>query len=67
MVGKHLPFGGLGDSGIGAYHGRASFDAFTHRRAVVRRPFWWNPRDRYPPMRVQLPFLKRLYQFLLGR
>ncbi|MGD7789548.1 aldehyde dehydrogenase family protein [Propionibacteriaceae bacterium Y1700] len=33
-----LPFGGLGPSGMGAYHGRDSFDVFTHRRAVLRKP-----------------------------
>ena len=39
MVGKDLPFGGLGESGLGAYHGQASFDCFTHRRSVLRRSF----------------------------
>lgn len=67
LTGKQLPFGGLGDSGLGAYHGRASFDAFSHRRSVVRRRFRWDPRDRYPPARVRLTTLKRLYGFLLGR
>ena len=33
-----LPFGGVGESGHGAYHGRASFEAFTHRRAVLAKP-----------------------------
>eukprot|EP01126_Amoeba_proteus_P059702 TRINITY_DN7823_c0_g1_i4.p1 TRINITY_DN7823_c0_g1~~TRINITY_DN7823_c0_g1_i4.p1 ORF type:complete len:194 (-),score=36.45 TRINITY_DN7823_c0_g1_i4:69-650(-) len=32
----HLPFGGVGHSGLGAYHGKLTFDAFTHKRAVVR-------------------------------
>ncbi len=67
LTGKQLPFGGLGDSGLGAYHGRASFDAFTHRRSVVRRRFWWDPKNRYPPVPLQLPVLKRLYGYLLGR
>ncbi len=65
MIGKDLPFGGLGDSGIGAYHGRASFDCFTHWRSVLRRPFAFDPRWRYPPPRVSLPALKRALRFLL--
>lgn len=47
-----LPFGGVGSSGTGAYHGRASFDCFTHRRTVVETPGWWMDkllRVRYPP------------------
>ena len=67
MVGKDLPFGGLGESGFGCYHGRATFDAFSHRRSVLRRSLAWDPKFRYPPPRVALPALKRFYRFLLGR
>ena len=66
MVGKDLPFGGLGDSGLGAYHGKASFDCFTHRRSVLRRSFAFDPKLRYPPPRVPLGTLKRALRFLLG-
>lgn len=34
-----LPFGGVGDSGMGGYHGKPSFDAFSHKKSVVKRPF----------------------------
>jgi aldehyde dehydrogenase (NAD+) len=44
-----LPFGGVGDSGMGAYHGRAGFDAFTHRRSVLRKPSRPDPGIMYPP------------------
>ncbi|KAI3332882.1 Aldehyde/histidinol dehydrogenase [Ustulina deusta] len=46
-----LPFGGVGESGTGAYHGRASFDCFTHRRTVVTTPGWMDRllRVRYSP------------------
>ncbi|KAI1425035.1 Aldehyde/histidinol dehydrogenase [Xylaria sp. FL1777] len=46
-----LPFGGVGESGTGAYHGRASFDCFTHRRTVVATPGWMDKllRVRYSP------------------
>ena len=33
-----LPFGGVGDSGTGAYHGQAGFDAFSHHKSVLRKP-----------------------------
>ncbi len=66
MVGQDLPFGGLGESGLGAYHGRASFDCFTHRRSVLRRSFAFDPRLRYPPSRTKLSTLKRAYRLLLG-
>jgi len=65
MVGQDLPFGGLGESGMGAYHGQASFDCFTHRRSVLRRAFAFDSRLRYPPPRIALATLKRAYRFLL--
>ena len=67
MIGKDLPFGGLGESGMGAYHGRASFDCFSHRRSVVRRSFVFDSKVRYPPPRISLATLKRAYHLLLGR
>ena len=66
IVGKNLPFGGLGASGLGAYHGRASFDCFSHQRSVLRRSFAFDSALRYPPPRVSLLMLKRIYHFLLG-
>lgn len=66
MVGKEMPFGGLGDSGLGAYHGQASFDCFSHRRAALRRSFAFDSRLRYPPPRVSLATVKRAYRYLLG-
>jgi len=47
----NLPFGGVGDSGQGAYHGQGSFDTFTHRRSVVTTPGWMEKllAIRYPP------------------
>jgi acyl-CoA reductase-like NAD-dependent aldehyde dehydrogenase len=66
MIGKDLPFGGLGESGLGACHGKASFDCFTHQRSVLRRSLVVDPRLRYPPQRVALQTLKRAYRFLLG-
>ncbi|KAF5182586.1 Aldehyde dehydrogenase [Thalictrum thalictroides] len=44
-----LPFGGVGESGIGSYHGKFSFDAFTHKKAVMYRGFGGDASARYPP------------------
>ena len=66
MIGKDLPFGGLGDSGLGAYHGRASFDCFTHYRSVLRRSLAFDSKLRYPPPRLKLAALKRACRLLLG-
>ena len=44
-----LPFGGVGDSGTGSYHGRFSFEAFTHKKAVLYRGFGGDASLRYPP------------------
>ena len=52
-----IPFGGVGDSGHGAYRGKASFDTFTHRRTVVTTPSWMEKLldIRYPPYAGKLP------------
>ncbi|KAF8023658.1 hypothetical protein BT93_F0989 [Corymbia citriodora subsp. variegata] len=44
-----LPFGGVGESGMGAYHGKFSFDAFSHKKAVLYRSFMGDAAIRYPP------------------
>jgi aldehyde dehydrogenase (NAD+) len=63
LVGRELPFGGLGESGMGASHGKASFDAFSHRRSIMRRPFKPDPAMRYPPPRVGIAAFKRILRF----
>ncbi|KAM3311653.1 hypothetical protein ACQJBY_031962 [Aegilops geniculata] len=49
LTNPHLPFGGVGDSGTGSYHGKFSFDCFTHRKAVLIRGFGGEANARYPP------------------
>ncbi|CAN1234350.1 Aldehyde dehydrogenase family 3 member H1 [Linum perenne] len=44
-----VPFGGVGESGMGSYHGKFSFDAFSHKKAVVYRSFMGDASLRYPP------------------
>ncbi|OAY65608.1 aldehyde dehydrogenase family 3 member H1-like [Ananas comosus] len=49
----YLPFGGVGESGTGSYHGKFSFDAFSHKKAVLSRGFGGEARARYPPYTPQ--------------
>ena len=56
----HLPFGGVGESGIGAYHGKASFDVFSHQKSVLKKPFWLDASWRYAPYAQKLALLKRI-------
>ena len=51
IVNDRLPFGGVGNSGMGHYHNKLSFDAFTHERAVVANPTWIDLPFRYMPYR----------------
>ena len=55
-----LPFGGVGASGMGNYHGRSGFETFSHAKSVLRRPFRFDFKLRYPPYGVDLNVLRRL-------
>lgn len=55
-----LPFGGIGTSGMGAYHGEAGFLTFSHQRCVIRRPLRPDPPVRYPPYAGKLGLIRRL-------
>ena len=52
IVNDHLPFGGVGNAGMGRYHGRESFEAFSHRRSVLEVPGRFDLPFRYPPYRL---------------
>lgn len=54
----HLPFGGIGPSGIGAYHGKYTFDTFTHAKPVMRTPTVIDPAIKYPPFKGKLKWFK---------
>ncbi|MBD2180416.1 aldehyde dehydrogenase [Aerosakkonema funiforme] len=55
-----LPFGGVGDSGIGAYHGKTSFDTFSHQKSVLKNSFLVDMKLRYAPYQGKLNLLKRI-------
>jgi aldehyde dehydrogenase (NAD+) len=61
---KRLPFGGVGHSGIGAYHGQLSFDTFSHHKGVVRKATWLDLPMRYAPYTNKLASIKKLLKWL---
>ena len=56
----HLPFGGKGSSGMGAYHGKQSFETFSHKRSVVTRSGRMDNPLRYQPYKSKLDFIKKI-------
>jgi aldehyde dehydrogenase (NAD+) len=61
LTNPNLPFGGVGHSGMGAYHGKYSFDCFTRLQSVLKKPIWPDPDFRYPPFDTdKLKWLKKL-------
>ncbi|MFT3920577.1 aldehyde dehydrogenase [Cloacibacterium sp.] len=57
----HLPFGGVGNSGLGNYHGKFGFDAFSHQKAILDKSIYLEPELKYPPYTEgKLKILKKL-------
>ncbi len=54
----HLPFGGVGNSGMGSYHGKFGFDTFTRLKPVLKSPNWFDPSLKYPSFKGRLRLLK---------
>ena len=61
---KRLPFGGVGHSGMGAYHGQLSFDTFSHHKSVVKKGNWLDLPMRYAPYKDKLASIKRILEWL---
>jgi aldehyde dehydrogenase (NAD+) len=49
FIDPNLPFGGIGTSGHGSYHGRYTFEAFSHKKGIIKRGSWIDIPLRYPP------------------
>ncbi len=60
LTNHHLPFGGRGFSGLGNYHGKFSFKTFSHAKAVLKTPNWFDPAMKYPPFKGKLGLLKKI-------
>lgn len=61
---NRLPFGGVGYSGMGAYHGKLSFDTFSHKKAIVKKGLWLDLPLRYAPYGNKLKMLKKILKWL---
>lgn len=60
-----LPFGGIGRSGLGNYHGKASFDAFSHKKSVVKSKKFADISMKYPPFNEKkLELIKKVFNIL---
>jgi aldehyde dehydrogenase (NAD+) len=57
----YLPFGGVGDSGMGKYHGRTSFETFSHTKSIVKNTLLFDIPLRYVPYRFKFGLVKRLF------
>ncbi|GGK61523.1 aldehyde dehydrogenase [Rufibacter glacialis] len=64
LANPHLPFGGVGTSGHGNYHGKASFEAFSHQKSVLMKPSTPDLPLRYPPYQKKLDWMKRAFKWL---
>ncbi|WP_044398232.1 aldehyde dehydrogenase [Lacinutrix sp. Hel_I_90] len=64
FVNHRLPFGGVGNSGIGAYHGKLSFDTFSHKKAVVKKANWLDLPVRYAPYNGKLKWVRTVLKWL---
>jgi aldehyde dehydrogenase (NAD+) len=57
---ENLPFGGVGNSGIGNYHGKFGFETFSHQKAILEKATWGEPNIKYPPyLEKNLNWIKR--------
>jgi aldehyde dehydrogenase (NAD+) len=64
ITNPNLPFGGVGQSGTGSYHGKAGFDTFSHRKSVFKKPSLFEVPLKYPPYTTtKMGWIKRLLKF----
>jgi aldehyde dehydrogenase (NAD+) len=64
FINMNAPFGGVGASGMGSYHGRAGFNDFSHHKTIMIKPTWFELFLKYPPHRK---IYLRIYRAVLGR
>jgi aldehyde dehydrogenase (NAD+) len=64
IISHELPFGGVGLSGMGKYHGEASIDAFSHKRSVLNKSFMLDMTKVYPPYETAIELLKKVSKIL---
>ena len=64
LANSRLPFGGVGNSGIGSYHGKLSFELFSHKKSIVNRSTWFDNNLRYAPYKNKLSLVRKLMKYL---
>jgi aldehyde dehydrogenase (NAD+) len=62
LANAELPFGGVGSSGVGAYHGKFSFETFTRPKSILKTGTWLDLKVKYPPYKGKLKMLKMLFK-----
>ncbi|GEO10507.1 aldehyde dehydrogenase [Segetibacter aerophilus] len=62
LANADLPFGGVGNSGVGAYHGKFSFETFTRAKAILKTATWVDPDVKYPPYKGKLKLLRWFFK-----
>jgi len=60
VANPQLPFGGVGESGMGRYHGRYSFATFSHFKGVIHKPFAMDPVFRYRPYAKRIGLIRKM-------
>jgi aldehyde dehydrogenase (NAD+) len=56
----NLPFGGVGNAGIGSYHGKHSFEVFSHRKSIVKRGTRFDLGIVYPPYGNKVKLVRKV-------
>ena len=64
LINNRLPFGGVGNSGMGAYHGKLTFDIFSHKKSIVKRGTWLDLPVRYAPYKDKLKNIRKILKWI---
>ncbi|OGU57545.1 MAG: aldehyde dehydrogenase [Ignavibacteria bacterium GWF2_33_9] len=63
IISHDLPFGGVGESGMGRYHGKTSFETFSFKKSILKKKFWWDWAVMYPPYKTSLNLFKKVAKY----
>ncbi len=63
IINPNLPFGGVGTSGLGAYHGKFGFEAFSHQKSVLKKSNWLDLPIKYPPYHNKMKWLRKAFKW----
>lgn len=63
IINPNLPFGGVGTSGLGSYHGKFGFETFSHKKAVLKKSGWLDLAIKYPPYQNKIKWLRKAFKW----